>query len=348
MADGMMEKRKERWVKFLDMSKPSPNLFKIHYGNTGGPVLNANDDKKTVDERIENWWVGYNTQMEIAEWLADDSIPALNGSGCFTGTEIFAEAFGCKVHRAPGQMPWALPMVFNIHDAAKLKVPKLCDSSLYIFMEAAEKLREKAGGQGILKLPDMQSPMDTLSLIWDKNDLFVSVVDEPEAVKEAAHKVFELFTAFLDEWFSRFGKEFIAHYPDYYMPGGITLSNCEIGTYNPDMFNEFFKPEMAELSGRYGGLGIHTCAYARQHWESIKSLPGLKLLNLCPGEKDILDAYAFFADTCAQWNAWYGERPLWQSTDRIPEKARYLIEVFAGTKEEALRFSEKLTEICKK
>ena len=34
----------------------------------------------------------------------------------------------------------------------------------------------------------------------------------------------ELMFEFLDEWFRRYGPSFMAHYPAYYMPNGITMS----------------------------------------------------------------------------------------------------------------------------
>ena len=72
----------------------------------------------------------------------------------------------------------------------------------------------------------------------------------------------EILTAFLDEWFARYGDEYIAHHPDYYMSKGMTLSEDEIGACGTDVFESMFLPELVSLSEYYGGIGIHCCGPA--------------------------------------------------------------------------------------
>jgi hypothetical protein len=113
------------------------------------------------------------------------------------------------------------------------------------------------------------------------------------------------------------------------------------------MYTGFFEQELIDLSERYGAIGIHTCAAARHQWDNLKKLPNLKLLNLIPGEENLMDAYAFFKDICPQWNAWYdGGTPPWKVLDMLPRGTRCVITVEAETKEEALRLSEMLSEKC--
>ena len=47
-------------------------------------------------------------QMEMAQWLDDDRIPALNP---WAGTELFARAFGCEVRYPGNNMPFAIPLI---------------------------------------------------------------------------------------------------------------------------------------------------------------------------------------------------------------------------------------------
>jgi hypothetical protein len=145
-----------------------------------------------------------------------------------------------------------------------VKVPELSSSSLANIFEMSDELHRRTGPNSLMRLPDdIQSPMNIAALIWDKSDFYVALMETPEAVRELADKVRTLLTAFLDEWFRRYGTAFIAHYPFYYMERGVTLSEDEIGAVNPDTFDEFFLPELTYLSERYGGIGIHCCANAR-------------------------------------------------------------------------------------
>ena len=127
-------------------------------------------------ERIEWAWDQYRRMQQRAEWLDDDCMPFLNP---FTGTEIFAAAFGCDVSRPDGDMPFALPMVHNAAEAAKVKVPDLDAPALSILFEIADELRRRAGDDALMALPDIQSPMDITALVWDKNDLFCAMIEEP-------------------------------------------------------------------------------------------------------------------------------------------------------------------------
>jgi hypothetical protein len=198
--------------------------------------------------------------MEQLEWLADDSLPYLE---VFTGTEIVAAAFDCPVHFPESDMPFAMPIIQQASEVAAIRLPHLDHPAIAPLFQIAEDLRARAGEDALLPIVDLQSPMDTAALIWEKTGFYPAMVDAPEAVHELSGKVQAFLEAFLDTWFSRFGREFIAHYPDYYMPYGITCSVDEVGVVSAHMFRDFFMPELVSLSERYGQMGIHCCANAK-------------------------------------------------------------------------------------
>ena len=70
-----------------------------------------------------------------------------------------------------------------------------------MLFEIADELRRRGGPDALLKMVDMQSPMDIVAQIWDKTDLFVAMLETPDAVIELAATARALQTAFLDEWF---------------------------------------------------------------------------------------------------------------------------------------------------
>jgi uroporphyrinogen-III decarboxylase len=246
-------------------------------------------------ERIAYALNTYRRQRERAEWLRDDRVPFLSP---YTGTEIFAQAFGCKVHLSGDNMPFALPLVHSAQDAAALKVPDPV-GALPDVWEIAHALHA-VYPEAILALPDIQSPMDIAALIWEKSAFYTAMIEEPEAVMELTDKIYTLLTGFLDEWFRTFGSEFIAHYPDYYMPAGVTLSEDEIGVISPGMFRQFCLPHLNALSQRYGGIGIHCCADSRHQWKGFQTVQGLKTLNLVREADVLAEAYGFFRNDCVQ------------------------------------------------
>lgn len=336
-----IEERKKQWDYLFSKGKPQCINYTIqaYWDVPVRPDLWPELKK----ERIEWQWVKYNRMMEKLDWLECDTIPHFDS---LTGTEIFAEAFGCKVYRKDGHMPFALPLLKNASEVSRLKVPELSSSSLALLFEIADELKKRAGPDALFRLPDIQSPMDIAALIWDKSDFYIAMIDEPEAVKELAQKVYSLLSAFADEWFNRYGTAFIAHHPEYYMPEGITLSEDEIGIINPEMFNEFYLPELTKLSQRYNGIGIHCCANAKHQWNNLLKIPGLRVLNLCQTEEILLQSFDVFKDAVVQMPGWIYDKSWAEDVYKFPKGMRAIVNVAVQSKEEALKFSEILRRNC--
>jgi len=333
--------RKARWRAFLDMQQPPIHVFFVAYNPD--PIERPLPWPSLKQERIEYAWQMYEREMARMEWLRDDYIPHL---APYTGTEIFAEAFGCQVHRADDNMPFALPLIHEAREVAALRVPEVSATPLALLFEIGDELRHRAGPEAVMKLVDIQTPMDIAALIWDKNSFYIAMQETPEAVKELAAKVMQLLVTFQDEWFRRYGTEFIAHYPSYYMPDGFTLSEDEVGAVSASMFDEFFLPELTELSEHYGGLGIHCCAHAKHQWANFKRIPNLRLLNLVQPEETLREAWRYFADHVPQMHSWSGDGPAWTWPQQYPPNARVVIQATAETQDQALELSDKLWATC--
>lgn len=314
-----LEERKRKWVDFLNGDSGVKTMFLIETDETS--EKNARRPLPwpgLINERI-NWaYESYCAQVSDMEWLADDRVPALSP---YTGTEIFAEAFGCKVSYPENNMPFALPKYASLPDAANLKIPGVHDTPLDNLFEIARRLLQKAGGVATVQLPDIQSPVDIAALIVNKEEFYVGMIEDPPAVHEIINKTKSLLTAFLDEWFSEFGTSYIAHFPSYYMEGGITLSEDEIGAFNSGMFLEYVNNTLNGFSERYGGIGIHCCAASEHQWRLLKEINGLRLINLVMDPASIKKSIRFFGNTAAHWPmdgtpvsgtepAWYGDLPV--------------------------------------
>jgi len=337
-----LEQRKQRWRDFLDRSRPPQHVFMIGVADGQAPTRPWPRWDNTPD-RVEWAWRSYCRQLERMEHFRDDTVPFLH---VYTGTEIYAEAFGCKVVYPPNDMPFPRPLVSTAREAARIKAPRLEDTPLMRLFDIGDELCRRAGSEAVVGIADIQSPMDIAAQIWDKNNFFVALLDCPEAVGELAAKVGELFCAFFDEWFGRYGREFIAHYPSYYMPGGLTLSEDEVGSVSEEMFVELFLPELAALSRRYGGLGVHCCANARHQWKHFLEIPDLRLLNLVHGKRYLTEAYAFFGPHVPQMHNWCGDGEPEQWPSLWPPGSRVVLQATARGIDEAKRLSERLWKLC--
>ncbi len=341
-----VDPRVARWRQFMNEPDPPRHLFIIHCPMDHVP---QREMRFLWPEHQDDWieWIcrDYEGQIERLAWLHDDHVP----NACLaTGTEIFAEAFGCSVVRDPDNMPFAQPIVHEAGDVAKIIPPRLGSCSLDRCFDAADAVRRRLGDDVLLRLPDVQSPMDVAALIWNKNDLFTAMIETPDEVKQLAGMTCDLMIAFFDDWFARYGRRYVAHYPAYCMEGGLTLSEDEIGAVSPAMFDEFFLPHLARLSEHFGGLGIHCCANARHQWNGFREVPNLRLINLVQPAEVTREAYEFFAGACPQMHNWTGEGEPWDRPATYPGEAKVIMELHAETAEQARKWAAKLPEACKR
>jgi len=280
-----INERKQRWCDFYKGARRSVVLIEMDCGKQIYPTPD------NMDKFFEYVLHRYHVQADCFEWLDDDRVPCISAT---QGTDVFAHAFGSPVVYPGNYPPFARPAVFTAAEAAKLKKPKLENSTLMEVIEYGYKLRKSAPGM-LMKLPDIQSPLDIAALVWEKENFFIALYDDPDAVKDLMAVITEVLTEFLELWFKTFGNEFIAHYPDYYMPYGITLSEDEIGSINCEQFKEFSVPEICKLAGHFGGqIGIHCCANAKHQWSILKNIPGLVMLNLVQPDDVIKEASSYF------------------------------------------------------
>lgn len=346
----MLTERLTRWHSFVE-GGTGAFLFHVNFPMPEAesrlpPAPPLWPDK--VKERIERRWAEYQIMCRKAEWVDDDRVPYINNA---TGTEIFAEAFGCQVHRPEDNMPFALPLIDSAAEADALNVPELSRCSLAYLFDIADELYRRGGPDSVMKPVDIQSPMDIVALIWNKADLFCAMVETPDVVKALADKVRTLLVSFFDEWFRRYGTTFVAHYPDYVMQGGLTMSVDEVGAINPEMFQTFFRDELVSLADHFGGLGIHCCADARHQWGNFRELPGLKMMNHnAPPTRNareyLRDAARFYGDKVAQtligWTpdgdpcTWYGQ---------FPEGTRLVLEIPANDGSSAAAIARRMREL---
>lgn len=293
----LTEQRLARWREFYASDRSRRRMLVVN--GVSGDALPLSYRMYWPENRSHHveWALkNYALAQGRAEWMDDDEIPNLN---LLSGTEIFAESFGCPVHRPEDNMPFALPAVRTAKEADALTVPSLWESPLRLQFEMADAMR-KQEADALLRLPDLQSPLDIAALIWEKSDFYCALIDTPEAVHALCEKIYALLTAFLDAWFERYGCISIAHFPEYPLFGGLSISEDEIGALSAELFDEFAAPYLNRLSARYGGIGIHCCANSRHQWEGFSAVNGLRLINLVQPTRELVSAADHFA-AVAQW-----------------------------------------------
>ena len=241
---------------------------------------------RRIDDLIGPIIRNFERKSALVDKVGDDSVPHVDLT---TGTHIYAAAFGCQVHTYEDDNPCALPLVENAEDADGLEIPDIW-SNRYLsrVFEMARAIIDRLGPETPVSPPDMQSGFDIACQIWNKEDIFVALVDETqkESVKRLVRKCTDLLITFFDAYSSEFPSFSPCHCPDAWTPAGmgIWLSNDECGSISNAHFEEFCLPELIELSNHFGGLGMHCCARANHQFESFKKIPGFYAYNHVPTE----------------------------------------------------------------
>jgi uroporphyrinogen-III decarboxylase len=299
----------------------------------------------SVEERVT--LAGQVFEADLRQWelIGDDRVPWLH---VWSGTEVFAAAFGSRVHYVGEAMPFALPAVHTAAEADRLQEPDIFSGPLGEMFAIGDRLVARYGEDYPLQICDIQSPLDIAALIWEKAAFYAALVEEPKAVHRLVGKVCNTLEQFVDEWKRRYRNACLVHFPDYWMPPeyGICLSEDEIGSISGAMFDEFSLPYLARLSARYGGISIHCCANSEHQWGNLLKIPGLRTLNLNRDLPAQIRSLAFFAGRLVLIpQGFTGKDPLGAIGELLrhaPPEVRFFFPLAASSLDEARRLSDGL------
>lgn len=307
------------------------------------------DDPAISERPVADWvpWIvqSYEQQRTYHEALDDDSVPY---AGLATGTEVFAAAFGCPVHLFEDSNPAALPLVTTAEEADRLPVPTLEARPLARLFELGQLLRERLGPDVPIGVPDIQSPFDIAALIWRKQDLFVALYEEPDAVKRLVGKCLALLKSFLQAFQEAFPNCNLCHCPTAWAPPelGCWLSEDEAGCLSVPAFEEFCLPALVDLSNTFGGLFMHCCATADHQYPSFRKIPNLRGLNRVFQAPGPIPAIEAFSGHTVLIQAWLSEAEVLRFLDLALPETRFLFNLGATSLEEAQRLCERLRARC--
>lgn len=281
-------------------------------------------------EPIQKWvpWVveNYKREVKSLELLQDDNVPLAK---MLTGTQLFANAFGCEVHIPLDNMPCALPLVSCTEEADKLEVPNIWKTEcLYRVFELGDAVRRELGPDVDMGICDMQTGFDIANLIWDKNDLLCAMSLEPDAVKRLSAKCALLLKTFLIELRKEFPTMSPAHCPNIWVPPelGPWLSNDEAGIMSPEMFEEFCLPELNDLCDTFGGIGMHCCADAEHQFPEFNKIKNFYAFNRVESRHGYLPILEHFSgpDSPVHCLAWITDKEMEQLIVQASTGTRFI------------------------
>ncbi|MFZ2654704.1 MAG: uroporphyrinogen decarboxylase family protein [Victivallales bacterium] len=263
--------------EFMDFDITSEFKPKTDVPSPSSPPQSIADVRREFfDEELQ-----LRTQLEsiarrVREGFWDDKILALHPIGGATGW--MTEVFGGETVWFPNRPPYPHHVIAEAHQIDTLR-PDFEKSELY--QAALRHLRffRKAVGDKIpIGAPDLQSPIDVASMIFDYTQLIYAMMDEPRRV----HSLMRMITDAIIQACHAFRKE-MTDYPmshfDWWMPRGIWLSDDLQAVLSPDLYREFAVPYNEILASEFGGLATHSCGRIIHNVENVAGTKGMMAFN---------------------------------------------------------------------
>lgn len=273
-------------IDLLSPDRPHPghgirvNGFGSRYSDVQTLVHGSIEDRAQLGKRQ------LEMDLQSLHVIGDDRVPWLHP---WSGTEVFAAAFGSEVHRPDDEMPFALPAVASAAEADRLSEPDIFQGPLGDVFTLADRLVELCGRGYPVRICDIQSPLDIGALIWEKSAFFMALYEAPVSVHRLLQKITNTLMRFVRAFMDRYDDVCLVHWPDLWMPAewGICVSEDEIGSISADAFREFGLPYLRALADAFGGISLHSCAAAQHQWDNLATLPGMRYLNFSHPATDL-------------------------------------------------------------
>jgi hypothetical protein len=292
----------------------------------------------------------YRRRLEMLRAAGDDGVPYARLN---TATHLYAAAFGCPVHIFGDSNPCALPLVRTAEEADRLEVPDIWKSRhLSRVFEMAHAVSRELGPDAQLGPPDVQTGFDTACLVWNKEDMFVAMMEEEgrKAVRRLTDKCARLLADFLAAYRHEFPMASPCHCPDVWCPPemGPWVSNDECGALSTPQFEELCLPELLDLSRRFGGLGMHCCAAAEHQFPSFRKIPGFYAFNRVAARQGYLPLLEHFggADDPVQVIGWLSDDDIRRLLAGASRHTRFVFVKGEMTADDARRWLEAMRDLA--
>jgi uroporphyrinogen-III decarboxylase len=214
------------------------------------------------------------------------------------GSIFEASMFGAKFKYLPGGAPWIDETEHIIKSREDLLHVKpfdfyksgLCEK-VHLFYETMKKLTEGFDIKVMFPVT-LRSPFSAAIMLRGFSDLLMDIYDDPEFF----HDILRIITDYIRDYSVKRAEFLGEPIPKCF------LFNDEIST--PMISNEMYKshilPFEVELSELCGGVKYwHSCGVTDEFYESVKTIPGLKMMHIGPWSDVAKAAEVFRGDDIA-------------------------------------------------
>jgi hypothetical protein len=199
------------------------------------------------------------------------------------GIGTVAAAFGIDYVWPPGQAPAVRPRFASVEQALECEPSPVAQTPIGSHTLAMiDYFLERTQGRLPMSLTDTQSPLNVACNVVQMERLFMDMYDRPEQVRRLLERLSELLSAFTQAQVERIGDRLV--WPGHGFAScrgfdGIGLSDDNALMISGRQYADLVAPAVERLAGCHNGWAFHSCGRWSDRIESIRTIPGLRMVD---------------------------------------------------------------------
>ena len=199
------------------------------------------------------------------------------------GIGVIPSAYGAEYIWNKDLAPVTLPLFRTVEEAlAAESVPAANTPVGRHILNMIEYFLEKTGGKVPVSLSDLQSPLNATASLVDTSEFYIAFLEEPEKVKQLLERITDLTIDFYKKQIGIIGKSLV--FPGHGFASsrafsGMGFSDDDSAMLSPQTHLDICGPSMVRFGEAFGGFAFHSCGNWAMKSETVKTLPGLKMID---------------------------------------------------------------------
>lgn len=263
-----LAKRRERWDRFWRgdascLTIICPHTYEYPYQN----ILDRDRAR-----------AAFFAHLEAQSRVGEDYLPAFN---CIIGTCALASAFGGEYRQEENGLFWIKPIIEKPEDVYRIACPSPLGGLVGKAVDIYHHVLDGINGYIPPRVPDMQGPLNTASMLWRQEDFILAMYDHPAEVHHLLSVVTDYMISVYRHFLDTYKDTRAVSWPFIYMPHelGVGMTEDLTGLLSPDLYREFGLPYVNRVSRAFGGIYIHCCGRFKAHWPVYKDIENLRGLD---------------------------------------------------------------------
>lgn len=224
----------------------------------------------------------------LEPWYGIGAVPAAYGAeyqwhGALAQRAPVERADASWANAPWGNAPATAPVFKTVEDALAYEPREIEETPVgHHIINMVEYFLEKTRGRLPLSFSDVQSPLNAAAALVDTSEFYAACVEDPEATAELLDRVCALTVRFCKKQAALIGKNLV--FPGHGFSscssfGGAGFSDDNSIMLSPETHRDLCGPSMRTFAEAFGGFAFHSCGNWSGRTETIKGLPGLKMVD---------------------------------------------------------------------